>query len=86
MRGATAALRSDDFEVWAAAARPRLVVAFFLAEELSMAEARSLIDETLREARRQWSTVCGVDDLNTTWAYQTAFRLLDERRVAGSAR
>lgn len=86
MEGVIAAMESHDFDVWSAAVGPRLAVAFYVAEDLTMDESRSLADDTVAITRENWSEVCALDESNTVWAYRAAFKLLEQRRMAGSIR
>lgn len=85
MEGDLSALDSHDFDEWEAVARPRLAVAFYVAEDLTMVESRRLADETVDVTRENWLEVCALDESNTVWAYRAACKLLEQRRrLAGS--
>lgn len=79
-------MESHDFDVWEAAVHPRLAVAFYVAEDLTMEESRRLADDTVAITRENWSDVCALDESNTVWAYRAACKLLEQRRLAGAIR
>ncbi len=76
-------LRSKDFDVWEAAIRPRLQMAFAATYRISTEEARDLVAETIGWAHEFWDVV-SEHDRPQVWAYTTTMKLADERY--GSAR
>lgn len=71
-------LRSKNFDVWEAAVRPRLEMAFAATYRISTAQARELVDQTIDRAYEFWDVV-SEHAMPQIWAYKTTMKFADER-------